>query len=167
MMKPALPKPTAEYMAAKRAECKQASPCDDDKANGILREQAPFWMNQATLAYSVPNTCEDINCHLKEGTGIPFPTCSHKPNYNKANGTQEYNSVTFDAAIQQVNDMLVGTNVSMQNPDATSDPPPPVGKYLAMGSFFKNEDAKDNDPHVNKHGKQTAKLQGRYFPRSV
>ena len=163
MMQPAVPKPTAKYMAAKRAESKKASPeCDDDNVKEILREQAPFWMNQATLAYSVPDNSSDINL----STGIPYLDACVEPNKG-ASGTQEYNTVNFDAAIQQVNDMLVGTNVSMQNPDATSDPPPPVGKYLAMGSFFKNEDAKDNDPHVNKHGKQTAKLQGRYFNEFV
>ena len=64
MMQPAVPKPTAKYMAAKRAESKKASPeCDDDNVKEILREQAPFWMNQATLAYSVPDNSSDIHGH--------------------------------------------------------------------------------------------------------
>ena len=153
MMQPAVPKPTAKYMAAKRAESKKASPeCDDDNVKEILREQAPFWMNQATLAYSVPDNSSDINL----STGIPYLDACVEPNKG-ASGTQEYNTVNFDAAIQQVNDMLVGTNVSKQNPDKTS-----VGKYLAMGSFFKND---ANDPGAQ--GLLDKNLQGRYFLAKV
>ena len=88
MMKPAVPKPTAEYMAAKRAECKKASPCDD-KAKKEMREQAPFWMSQASIAYSVPDKYGQPGVE-----DIPLPG---------KYGPLTYNTVEFDESRQIVN----------------------------------------------------------------
>ena len=88
MMKPSVPKPTADYMAAKRAECKKASPCDD-KAKKEMREQAPFWMSQASIAYSVPDKYGQPGVE-----DIPLPG---------KYGPLTYNTVEFDESRQIVN----------------------------------------------------------------
>ena len=142
MKKPAIPKPTAAYMAAKRAECKKASPCDeclDDKAKAkeAMREQAPFWMSQATLVYNVPNS--GIN--------------QDDPSINKLVPKKgyEYNGVSFDdSPVKYVNTMNGGGQVFGSE-----------GKYLAMGSFFNNSknDPPKNELDVSKHHQ----VVGRYF----
>ncbi|EOD36160.1 hypothetical protein EMIHUDRAFT_110400 [Emiliania huxleyi CCMP1516] len=57
-MRPTCPPPTKQYVAAQRAEhTKLDAGCPD--AYAVLREQAPFWMLQAQIAYSVPDSSED------------------------------------------------------------------------------------------------------------
>jgi len=123
MMKPAVPKPTAKYMAAKRAECKKAQ--DGEVSYETLREQGPFWMSQASLAYSVPNTSKgpipSIECAMTQG----IPIEESPP----GSGLLGYNTVEFDNSRNQVN---IGSDAYCAN-DANKDA---ERKYLAMGSFF-------------------------------
>ena len=123
MMMPTVPKPTTQYIAAQRAECEKASACDDGKAKEEMREQAPFWMSQATLAYRVPDKVfADLQTELQIKE-------------------KNYNGVDFLAApLKFVNMMNRGI------PDDGADPMPETfpGKYRAMGSFFADE--KTNEP---------------------
>ncbi|EOD22621.1 hypothetical protein EMIHUDRAFT_368290, partial [Emiliania huxleyi CCMP1516] len=137
MKKPAIPKPTAAYMAAKRAECKKASPCDDDEAKEAMREQGPFWMSQATLAYNVPDS----------GISKNHPTIDEIPAWHE---NYEYNGINFaDSPVKYANTMNGGG-------------PPRLGaagKYLAMGSFFNDS---ENTPPSGKYDPRH-QVVGRYF----
>ena len=103
-----------------------------------MREQAPFWMSQSTLAYSVPNKYDKIS----------LPTGIILGSNGQVSDTQEYNGVSFTEELKHVNAMNGG--------DKTVGAP---GAYKAMGSFWNNDqnsaDANPNDPLND--------LMGRYF----
>jgi len=108
-MRPTCPPPTKEYIAAQRAEL--TKPDVDVGRHGVLREQAPFWMLQAQIAYSVPDASKD--CRL----------FNLNPIWRPPNNTNEYNTVSFYQTLKNLQqDMQPGSRLD--------------GGFLAMGSFF-------------------------------
>ena len=114
-MRPTCPPPTKQYVAAQRAEhTKPDAGCPDP--NAVLREQAPFWLLQASIAYSVPDNCD--NCEAFK---------------MKPMEGEEYNTVSFKETLTKLQQEMQPSDIDDR-------------KYLAMGSFYRDRDNSAKKP---------------------